>query len=189
MKVVIRRDNLINKMKVVNIVIKLLRKGMYISLGSSAIVIIVSFISGGLAIPLFTVWALSILGINVANNVLTDINQSYKNSLTDLTRQFGNYVDELYIDDVEIYPRSIRIGENLEASNAFDIFKKGNYVLIKMSGDALIFKEYEDDEEKAHVLETMDYEDIERFTSSIKPKRLAYVNLITEGRYPYEENK
>lgn len=185
MKVAIRRRNLINKMRRINLAIKFLRNGMYACLGSAALVIIACFIMGTMVTPLFVAWALSILGINVTHDVLVNIRQSYTNSISDLSRRFGYLkMDELYIDNVEIIPRDICIGENLEASNAFDVFKKGNYVLIKTGEEALIFKEYEDDEEQAHVLEELTDQDMELFMEGLSPKQLECVKQLKYVKPP-----
>lgn len=172
-------------MRRVNVAIKFLRKGMYASIGAAVLVFIACFIMGAMVTPLFVAWALSILGINVAHDVLASIRQSYTNSLSDLSKEFGYLkMDELYIDKVDIYPRNICIGENLEASNAFDIFKKGNYVLIKAGGEALIFKEYVDDELKEHVLEELTDQDMELFTESLSSDQLEGVKQLEYVKVP-----
>lgn len=77
-----------------------------------------------------------------------------------------------------IEPVNLRIGENLEASNAIDIFKKGHYVIIKSLMDPYFIRSYVNDEgvREEYLMEPTE-EDIYTLTEEL-PDYEKYIKML-----------
>lgn len=59
------------------------------------------------------------------------------------------------LDDIEIVPKNIQVGENLEAINIIPIFKEGHYIIIKSRPASFVLRQVEiDGEREVQILES-----------------------------------
>lgn len=98
----------------------------------------------------------------------------------DYSEMSPNYYDDV---EVEIVPKNMKIGENLEAINVVPIFKEGKYVIIK-SYDYPVFMRVFDDEgkEEVYVMEATD-EDLEVLESEL-PEYQEYIDVLKLQKTP-----
>lgn len=98
----------------------------------------------------------------------------------DYSEMSPNYYDDV---EVEIVPKNMKIGENLEAINVVPIFKEGKYVIIK-SYDYPVFMRVFDDEgtEEVYVMEATD-EDLEALESEL-PEYQEYIDVLKLQKTP-----
>lgn len=93
-----------------------------------------------------------------------------------------------YLDDVEveIVPKNIKIGENLEAANIIPIFKEGKYVVIKSKEHPCFIRVFDNDgEEEAYAIEPID-EDIELLEREI-PEYKEYIEVFKlQKKFPFK---
>lgn len=99
--------------------------------------------------------------------------------IVDLANEFQEEVK--FVDPmttIEIVPTNLCIGENLEASNAFDIFKEGHYVIVKSMMDPYFIRSYENDEgEREEYLMEANDADIQTLLEEI-PKYEEYIKKL-----------
>lgn len=99
--------------------------------------------------------------------------------IVDLANEFQDEVKFVEPNTtIEIVPANLCIGENLEASNAFDIFKEGHYVIIKSMMDPYFIRSYENDEgEREEYLMEANDADIQTLLEEI-PKYDEYIKKL-----------
>lgn len=88
--------------------------------------------------------------------------------------------------EIEIVPKNIKIGENLEAVNIIPIFKEGKYVVIKSMYHPCFIRVFDNDgEEEAYAMEPID-EDIQLLESEI-PEYKEYIDVFKlQKKLPYD---
>lgn len=65
------------------------------------------------------------------------------------------------LNDIEIVPKNIFIGDNLEASNAIELYQEGHYVLIRSKEKALVLRQLEEnDKNHVEILDKIDAFDV-----------------------------
>ncbi len=96
------------------------------------------------------------LGIGTDRSIAN--NRGYLNKLGDDISLVSG--EECIIDrlkDIEIIPKNIKVGECLEASNAFDIFKGGHYILVSSLPRKFVLQQVE--EEDKNRVDILEYEE------------------------------
>lgn len=92
---------------------------------------------------------------------------------TDIYRDYDIRINNSYYRNVNIIPKNIKVGENLEGVDAIPIFKKGKYIIIPNGNVRVVLAEYE--EENKHVVDLLECDDIEEIKESFTPRQLRLV--------------
>lgn len=90
-----------------------------------------------------------------------------------------------FIDDVEvnIVPKNMHVGDDLEAINIVPIFKEGKYVIIKSTDHPYFIRVFDQDgKEEAYVMEAKD-EDIELLEKEL-PEYQEYIDVLKLQKMP-----
>ncbi len=78
------------------------------------------------------------------------------------------------IKGIDIIPKNVKIGENLEASNAIPIFKEGKYIIVHNYSAPIILQEYKKDTGDV-VVEFLEENEVKEMERRLTPRELKLV--------------
>lgn len=119
----------------------------------------------------------------VVTHIVNEKSQKdFNNLCSDIYKDCRLFIHEKSYDEIKIIPKNIQIGWDLEAANAVPIFKKGKYIIIPNSGEYVILREYE--ENNNYIVDLLDYDDVDSIKSDLTPRQLKLIcsNNKLEGK-------
>lgn len=136
---------------------------------------------------MFNIMGCGVVVLGIGGRRITNGNNRYLKDLSDsLSAVLNEEFSIKSLDDIMIIPKNICIGENLEASNAFDIFKEGHYVLVKSKEKSLVLCQLETDGEyRVDIMDKKDAYDalFEIVTEDNNGARKKFANDVINSLY------
>lgn len=86
---------------------------------------------------------------------------TYEKLLEEIGKETDKDFSDVNLKDLDIVPKNIQVGENLEAINIIPIYKEGHYIIIGSVLDGVVLRQIEEDgQEKIDLLDEEERKDV-----------------------------
>lgn len=138
--------NLVRKAKIRRIYFKIhTNVQKFILLAEAIAAIMLFFTNGASSEVLFKLVLVSVTMDGINTIYKTNILGSYNELVSEVQRITKKTFDDVDLKDLEIVPKNIQVGENLEAVNIIPIFKEGHYIILGRVLDGVVLRQLEED--------------------------------------------